>query len=380
MEIATTAPGRPADRSRQIVREIRDQIVAGELSPGSQLPTRSEIESHYGSGPMTVQRAVEQLKNEGFVEVNGRQGTFVTSNPPHLTRYAIVFPQLHHGENWGQFWTALHHEIVELEGSQSRPDALGLPVYDGIDGHIDTPAYLKLVRDLRSHLIAGLIFVSNPYQLVATPIMREPGVPRVAILYEGGTEELHAVTLDGRSYMDKALTYLTQRGRRRVAIIAPRWRQRTTDQWMLAFTAHGIECAKYRLQTVHTAGPEAARNCAHVLMELPVEKRPDGLIIADDNLVHHATLGLMDSGVRVPEELDVIAHCNFPLPTPSAVPVRRLGYDARKVIAACIESIDGQRGGDVRGFCSTVPAVFDDEIDLPGGQIGVTPQLFGVNL
>jgi len=45
--------------------------------------------------------------------------------------------------------------------------------------------------------------------------------------------------------------------------------------------------------------------------------RPDALVVADDNLVTCATQGIAASGVQVPGELDVVAHCNFPHPLPA---------------------------------------------------------------
>jgi DNA-binding LacI/PurR family transcriptional regulator len=113
---------------------------------------------------------------------------------------------------------------------------------------------------------------------------------------------------------------------------------------------------------VNQATPETARNLIHLLMQ--GAERPDALLIADDNLVEHATAGLVAAGVRVPDDLEVVAHCNFPHPTPSVLPVRRLGYDAREVMKACVESIDIQRRDGKTAPTVTVKAVFEDEIGM----------------
>ena len=86
MATSTSTLGRPADRTRLIVQTLRNQIVEGELPPGGRLPTREEVERRFGAGASTVQKALEQLRRDGFVEVNGKQGTYVVPNPPHLTR------------------------------------------------------------------------------------------------------------------------------------------------------------------------------------------------------------------------------------------------------------------------------------------------------
>ena len=52
----------------------------------------------------------------------------------------------------------------------------------------------------------------------------------------------------------------------------------------------------------------------------PAHDRPDALVITDDNLVPAATAGVLAAGRRVPADLEVVAHANFPHVTPSAVP------------------------------------------------------------
>ena len=91
-------------------------------------------------------------------------------------------------------------------------------------------------------------------------------------------------------------------------------------------------------------------------------QRPDGILIGDDNLVEYATAGLIDAGVKVPTEVEVVAHCNFPWPTPSVLPVKRLGYDVRECLRECIAAIDEQRGGSKTVSPHIVPARFEEEI------------------
>jgi DNA-binding LacI/PurR family transcriptional regulator len=99
-------------------------------------------------------------------------------------------------------------------------------------------------------------------------------------------------------------------------------------------------------------------------MRLPAGERPDGLIVADDNLVEHASAGIVDAMVRVPDDLEMVAHCNFPWPTPSVVKARRLGYDAREVVDACIRLLDRQREhrGQRMSQTQPIPARFEDEL------------------
>ncbi len=105
-----------------------------------------------------------------------------------------------------------------------------------------------------------------------------------------------------------------------------------------------------------------ARQVVMALMHTAPFARPDGLIITDDNLVEHATDGLLAAGIRVPDELTVIAHTNFPWPTPSHVPAIRLGFDVRDVLAACLDCIDRQRRGETPAAATHVPLVFESDV------------------
>ena len=112
------------------------------------------------------------------------------------------------------------------------------------------------------------------------------------------------------------------------------------------------------------------RNLGRLLVRGAPDERPDALVIADDNLVPELTTGLAESGVPVrrgsePQQtgdLVVVAHTNFHYPTPSAVPVTRLGYDIRELVMVCMERIDQQRRGEIPPAHTYIKAVFEDEL------------------
>ncbi len=77
-------------------------------------------------------------------------------------------------------------------------------------------------------------------------------------------------------------------------------------------------------------------------------RRPDCLLIDDDNHVPYATAGIDDAGL-MPADLAVAAHANFPDVTRSLVPFRRFGFDAETVTAATHAELTRlQAGGATR--------------------------------
>jgi GntR family transcriptional regulator len=62
---------------RQIAEDLRGKIEAGDLGPGEQLQTETELRELYGASRNTVRDAIKWLTNLGLVETRPGQGTFV---------------------------------------------------------------------------------------------------------------------------------------------------------------------------------------------------------------------------------------------------------------------------------------------------------------
>ena len=60
---------------QQVAARIRERIAAGELGP--RLPSYMTLAHELGVSPMTVQRAIGALRDEGLVVTVPGRGTFV---------------------------------------------------------------------------------------------------------------------------------------------------------------------------------------------------------------------------------------------------------------------------------------------------------------
>jgi GntR family transcriptional regulator len=65
-----------------IYQQIRNQIVLGisrgDLKPGQQLPTTRHLASESGINTMTVNKAYQLLKQEGYITSDRRKGTIIS--------------------------------------------------------------------------------------------------------------------------------------------------------------------------------------------------------------------------------------------------------------------------------------------------------------
>ena len=352
--------GRPPVKQRQIVTELRRQIVSGAIAPSGRVITREKLCQQYDASSVTVQHALDQLTAEGFVIARGTRGTFVSDRPPHLNRYVLVSGFTPKSDNYNLFWTAIENEARRLR----QYGGVDIKVWHSVENHIDNEPFQRLVADVKHHSLAGLIFLYAPFAYLRTPLLEGPVMPRVAFMEpDARFPSVQVVQTVYTSVIERGLDYLAARGRRRVAMIMHQYLPVGGVAWLQqAVAERGMIIEPHWMQFVSAGISLSANHCAQLLMNRSQSVRPDGLIISDDNLVEATSAGLVRAGVRVPEDLEVVAHCDFPSPTPSELPVKRLGFDARRVLRECINSIDAQRCGKKIGAPIIVQAIFEEEL------------------
>ena len=67
---------------RQLQQHLENQISNGQLKPGQQLPPEDELIDRHDVSRTTVRRAVQELLQQGLVEIRRGKGTFV--KPPKI--------------------------------------------------------------------------------------------------------------------------------------------------------------------------------------------------------------------------------------------------------------------------------------------------------
>jgi DNA-binding LacI/PurR family transcriptional regulator len=126
--------------------------------------------------------------------------------------------------------------------------------------------------------------------------------------------------------------------------------------------SHGVEYRPYWTQMMTQDQAAWTSNLAQLLLHGPARERPNGLVILDDNLVEHACQGLMAEGLRIPKDLEVVAHCNFPAPPVNVLPVARLGFDMRQALAVCLDLLGRQRRSKASGKLTMIEPRFESEL------------------
>jgi GntR family transcriptional regulator, transcriptional repressor for pyruvate dehydrogenase complex len=73
----------------QIVQQVEDSILKGQLKPGDQLPAERDLAQLFGVSRTAVREAVKTLREKGLVEAYSGRGTFVTDGTSQAIRQSL---------------------------------------------------------------------------------------------------------------------------------------------------------------------------------------------------------------------------------------------------------------------------------------------------
>ena len=79
-------------RHEQIAAELRDQILSGDLAPGTQIPSTAQLVARFDAANATIQRALRNLKDEGFLDSRVGKGVYVRAARPFVVDVAAYLP------------------------------------------------------------------------------------------------------------------------------------------------------------------------------------------------------------------------------------------------------------------------------------------------
>ncbi len=341
---------RPKENTRlaALTRVLRAGILSGAYPPGHRLPTHRELEREHRAGRKTVEGALAVLARDGFVVANGRAGTYVVDAPPHAARYGLVFPLAPGASGWTHFHTALQRAADRYRDEANRHVVC---YHGGVSP--DARRYGELLDDVRAHRLAGVIFTPTTDMFDGTPLAGRSRLPKLMI--GGSGPARHILEFDYASFMRQAAASLAKAGRRRVAILAlgshPDWVAKLAQP---AFKAQGLAYAARWVQSVSAGW---IFNTLSLLFSGARSGRPDGLIVLDDHLVPETAMALKALDLRVPRDLAVVAHANFPWPTTCPLPFIRIGFELGALLRTSLDRLDALRRGDTVSVITPVPAV-----------------------
>jgi GntR family transcriptional regulator, transcriptional repressor for pyruvate dehydrogenase complex len=112
----------------QIVQQVEDSILKGQLKPGDRLPAERDLAQRFGVSRTAVREAVKTLREKGLVEAYSGRGTFVTNGTSQAIRQSldlmIRINQQEGSANLAELRLVLEPEIAGLAASRIEDQLL----------------------------------------------------------------------------------------------------------------------------------------------------------------------------------------------------------------------------------------------------------------
>jgi 5'-deoxynucleotidase YfbR-like HD superfamily hydrolase/DNA-binding transcriptional regulator YhcF (GntR family) len=173
----------PADKRQpnvQVAASLRAAILTGELEPGSQLPTGHELAATFGVSRMTVQKAIDTLREEGFVRSRSGSGVYVRDQAvlpgpdgedhPLAGTAAMLFEMGHLKNLPRAGWLLLGIPQPESVAEHSfRVGVTGIVLAAMAGADIGRTAALALMHDAHETRIGDVPSVGRAYVTTAVP-------------------------------------------------------------------------------------------------------------------------------------------------------------------------------------------------------------------
>ena len=209
---------------KQIKSRLKTAIMNGEALPGQSIPSVREIVASAGVSMATAQRALGELRREGYIESRPGEGYFVLDRKPNpLSRISLFLP--HSGLS---FFTLIMSGVY----GEAQSRGIDLDIHslntDKLLWNETTMEQLEKAADEGN----GIIFIEEPFGTVrerCETVSRAVPFVSVEWVLEGGTSVVNDYEKSGEDAMD----YMISRGCRRILVLKGREQQYNASRKLL---------------------------------------------------------------------------------------------------------------------------------------------------
>ncbi|MGQ9488648.1 MAG: GntR family transcriptional regulator [Armatimonadota bacterium] len=296
---------------KQIADAVRAQIEGGKLSPGTPLPSETELAQQYGVCRVTAHRAMFELQRLGLVVRKRKRGTYV-AEPPSLKPVfiAAVFPFMHD-----------YPQVEYLRGIRSAlPDHYNLLL---CETHNDPHREAQYLRRMQNEADGILCYPTcDPKNTAVLQRLVNSGKPVVCVDRQPAEVQCDMVMTDNYRSSLVGLRYLTGKGHRFIAhftddaLYVSSIRERY-EAYLQAMREIGYEDVQslVRLFLLHesTKLDYLAQVVHDALFTLLHQPQPITAVFCLHDYYMAAVLEACDRmGIAVPEQLEVLSFADAP--------------------------------------------------------------------
>jgi DNA-binding LacI/PurR family transcriptional regulator len=337
-------PGqRPA--TKEIGAHVRALIKNGTLPAGTNIPSTKALAAAWSVFPNTVKLALDPLVKEGLLDRRQNRGTCVLDGHRKIRRLGIY-------ENFGSIQASDRDFLVSIQVELAQ-------VLEKQDAELKiwienkkSPKSLpeNLIEACGKREIDGVV-ASHPSKEILKAMKSLP-VPFAALTsYRDCPARVEFRYAD---FVETAVCRLAERGPRRVGVISNIIPEPATETSSRQDVSHFYEifaetAASLGLETrpewvIHPASTkpnfEIERFGYEAIKTLwKRQDLPDGLFIYPHTAVRGSLTALLELGVKIPDELQLVAHGNIETPILTPYPVDWITSSSHEIVQSMVKQI-----------------------------------------
>lgn len=295
----TAGTGRPLHEA--IADTLRADLRGGGARPGDRFPSQNELARRFDTNSMTAREAVALLVHDGWLARRFGSGTYVTERAAQrwvgiYTAFDVLQPRT----------SSFHTQVPRLLRESLSTHGAQAEIYvgsAGIEIEEHGPSNARFLGDVTAGRLDGVVIMNAPDTSGWQEWGQGLSLPAV------GAHTPYRVDTRYTDYVRRGVRHLHAAGSRRIAMLA--WgADGLREPFEAAMTEVGLP--------VH---PRWVRNDLHPMLSgagweefreawTAEQEKPDGLLVADDVLFDEAQIAILELGIRVPEQLRIVAHAN----------------------------------------------------------------------
>lgn len=334
---------------QQVALHIRQLIVSGEMTVGTQLAPHRQLATDYGVSIMTINKALSGLVSEGVLHSRVGRGTFVAVRPvpsgalPKSDRMlGFVLRDLS-----SPYFSLIAH------AAQQRADAEGYGLlFTSTSNRLDRED--EQIGRFRELGVQGLIIVSmsRTYQITDTiRALDGVGIPFVMVSYIQG-DDVPFVGLDLDASGHLAGRHLVALGRTRFGFIGDKFGSFNFEQKNAGYR-RAVEEAGFQVDPAFTfeypyegewndyrSGFAVGQHVATLAV------KPDAVFIHNDLGAVGFEEGLLASGVRVPQDIAIVGLDDIELAARARVPLTTVKQPTEWIGITAVETLLARLRGE----------------------------------
>jgi DNA-binding LacI/PurR family transcriptional regulator len=315
---------------RQITEHLRELINRGDLPAGTRLPPAKQLAKQWKTNHFTIQLALKPLANEGLIERKPRSGTYVRDRKERLSSVGIYYGANLWKDPEGQFYQYAYDDLQETLRDR---DVRLRTFIDTRRAHQRALPFSDLAKAVEQREIQGIIGLMLTAE--DTKWLKNLGIPFSHFSISGSH-------IDYQTMIGSAFDRLASQGCKSVGLIA-------TVPVMGTVTFDSVKelALKRGLTMKHpwfmTTGPKDQSEPFgyQAFKEIWAnQRRPDGVFIYPDWVCRGAILSILQLGVDVPQDMNLVLYRNVGLDYICPWQVPQVVIDIKKVAVLLVDHLE----------------------------------------